>query len=112
MEMAHSQDSVVVEHERLVELGPALCAAEAEFRAGMGLRASRRKGEWKVGNTIDLISMMLEEWGGGDVRVDANIVKIDKKCRREYTIYLNENSILWDSIRDSNAKMDEFMIKL
>ena len=112
MGMAHSQESIVVEHERLVELGPALCAAEAEFRAGMGLRASRRKGEWKVGNTIDLISMMLEEWGGGDVRSEAVMVRNEEMLKRKYTIYLNENNILWDSLLNSNVKMDDFMIKL
>jgi len=110
--LQHSQESIVVEHERLVEWGPALCAAEVELRAGMGLRASRRKGQWKVGNTIDLIALMLEEWGGGTVRSEAIITKEKRKSVREYTIYLNENSILWDSIRDSNAKMDEFMVKL
>ena len=74
MGMTHSQESIVVEHERLVELGLLLEPLETELRTGMGLRASRRKGEWKVGNTIDLISMMLEEWGGGDVRSDTKRV--------------------------------------
>jgi hypothetical protein len=112
MEMEHSQDSIVVEHERLVELGPALCAAEAEFRAGMGLRASRRKGEWKVGNTIDLISLMLEEWGGGDVRNEVKMVRKQTKTEKCYTLHINENAILWHSLLNSNIKMDDFMIKL
>jgi hypothetical protein len=112
MEMAHSQDSVVVEHERLVELGPALCAGEAELRIGMGLRASRRKGEWKVGNTIDLILLMLEEWGGGDVRNEVKMVRKQTKTEKCYTLHINENTILWHSLLNSNIKMDDFMIKL
>jgi hypothetical protein len=112
MGLAHSQQVVVLSHEVLVEVGPALCAAEERLRVGMGLRATRRKGEWKTGNTIDLIRVMLEEWGGGTVRSVATIVKRNKKILKDFTLYLNENNILWDSIRDYNRKMDDFLINI
>jgi hypothetical protein len=111
MGLAHSQEIAVLTHERLMEVGPALCANEAELRTGMGLRASQRKGEWKVGNTIDLIRVILEEWGGGTARSEATMVKKNKKAIKEFTLYLNEKNTLWDSIRDYHGKMDDFIIK-
>jgi len=111
MGLAHSQEVAVLTHEQLVEVGPALCANEAELRAGMGLRASQRKGEWKVGNTIDLIRVILEEWGGGTARSEGKHVKKNKVVSKEFTLYLNEKNTLWDSIRDYHGKMDDFIIK-
>jgi hypothetical protein len=111
MGLAHSQEVAVLTHERLVEVGPALCANEAELRTGMGLRASQRKGEWKVGNTIDLIRVILEEWGGGTARSEGKMKRVDKTLEREYTLYLNEKNELWDSIRDYHGKMDDFIIR-
>jgi len=110
--LAHSQQEVVLSHEALVQMGAALCAAEVELREGMGLRASRRKGEWRIGNTIDLIRVMLEEWGGGTVRSETKQVRTTEQTIREYTVYLNENNTLWDSTRNYNGKMDDFMINI
>jgi hypothetical protein len=110
--LTHSQEAAVLSHEQLVALGEPLQAAEVELRAGMGLRASQRKGEWKIGNTMDLIRVILEEWGGGTARSEVKVKKVNKKLEREYILYLNEKNVLWDSIRDYNGKMDDFIIKL
>jgi hypothetical protein len=110
--LTHSQEAAVLSHEQLVALGEPLQAAEVELRAGMGLRASQRKGDWKIGNTMDLIRVILEEWGGGTARSEGKQVKNNEKVKREYTLYLNEKNVLWDSIRDYNGKMDDFIIKL
>ena len=110
--LTHSQEAAVLSHEQLVALGEPLQAAEKAIRDGMGLRASQRKGEWKVGNTMDLIRVILEEWGGGTARSERKQVKNNEKVKREYTVYLNEKNVFWDSIKDSNTKMDDFIIKL
>jgi len=110
--LAHSQQEAVLSHETLVQVGAALCAAEVELREGMGLRASRRKGEWRIGNTIDLIRVMLEEWGGGTMRSETKQVRTTEQTIREYTVYLNENNTLWDSIRNYNGKMDDFLVNI
>jgi hypothetical protein len=110
--LTHSQEAAVLSHEQLVALGEPLQAADKVIREGMGLRASQRKGEWKVGNTMDLIRVILEEWGGGTTRSERKQVKNNEKVKREYTLYLNEKNVFWDSIKDSNTKMDDFIIKL
>jgi hypothetical protein len=112
MGMEHSQQAIVLSHEDLVELGGSLCEAEVSLRSGMGLRASRRKGEWKVGNTIDLITVMLEEWGGSEVRSNMKMVKKGNNKLREYVLYINENNTLWNNIEHSTTNMDQFLIKL
>ena len=76
------------------------------------LRASQRKGEWKVGNTIDLIRVILEEWGGGTARSERKTKRVGDATEKEFTLYLNEKNILWDSIRDYHGKMDDFIIRL
>ena len=111
MGMEHSQQAIVLSHEDLVELGGSLCEAEVSLRSGMGLRASRRKGEWKVGNTIDLITVMLEEWGGSEVRTKSSMVKINRKVIKNHTLYINENNYLWNNIEHSTINMDQFLIK-
>jgi len=110
--LAHSQQEATLSHEMLVEMGAALCAEEVELRTGMGLRASQRKGEWKMGNTIDLIRVMLEEWGGGTVRCAAKTKKVKNTTEKHFTLYLNENNTFWDSIRNYNGKLDDFLINV
>jgi len=65
--MTHSQEEILISTEKLDEIGIQLSAIEKELREGMGLRASRSKGEWKVANTIDLITVILDMWGCGTV---------------------------------------------
>jgi hypothetical protein len=111
MGMRFSHERVVLSHERLVELGAVLEPAEAELRAGLGLRVSRRKGAWKVGNTIDLIGSILEEWSGAVVRSEAIVIKKNKKAVKEHILHLNETSY-WAKIDMSTTKMEHFMIKM
>ena len=110
--MKFSQETVVLSHDRLVELGAVLESAEAELRAGLALRASQRKTtDWKVRNTIDLIQLILEEWGGSVIRSESKTVKNGKTTEKNHTLYLNETSF-WDMIEHSSTKMDHFMIKI
>jgi hypothetical protein len=110
--MRFSQEYIVFSHDRLVELGVVLEPAEAELRAGLALRASQRKTkEWKVRNTIDLIQLILEEWGGSVVRSEAKMVKKEKKAIKCFTLYANEMSY-WDKIDISTVKMEHYMIKM
>ena len=101
----------MLSHDRLVELGTVLESAEAELRAGLALRATRRKGDWKVRNTIDLIQLILEEWGGSVIRSEGRVIKKNKKSVKEHILYVNETSY-WDKIDISTVKMDSFMIKM
>ena len=110
--MRFSQEYVVFSHDRLVELGVVLEPAEAELRAGLALRASQRKTkEWKVRNTIDLIQLILEEWGGSVVRSESKTVKKNKTTEKNHTLYVNETSY-WDKINISTVKMEHYMIKM
>jgi hypothetical protein len=109
--MRFSQECIVFSHDRLVELGMVLEKAEAELRAGLALRASRRKGEWKVGNTIDLIKTILEEWGGSVTRSESKTIKKNKTTTKNHTLYVNETSY-WDKIDISTVKMEHYMIKM
>ena len=102
----------MLSHDRLVELGAVLESAEAELRAGLALRASQRKTtDWKVRNTIDLIQLILEEWGGSVIRSEGRVIKKNKKSVKEHILYVNETSY-WDKIDISTVKMDSFMIKM
>jgi hypothetical protein len=108
--MCGHRNVVVQKTEFYSELS--LQAAEKVIREGMGLRASQRKGEWKVGNTMDLIRVILEEWGGGTARSEGKVKKVNKTTEKKYVLYLNEKNVLWDSIRNYNGQMDDFIIKL
>lgn len=111
--MKHSQESVVLSTERLAELAGPLEEAEKELREGMGLRTTQRKTkEWKVGNTIDLITVMLETWGGSTVESVVNKKKVDKKTVRFYSLDINPNSTIWDKITSFSVNYDENMIQL
>ena len=110
--MKHSQESMVLSAERLAELAGPLEAAEKELREGMGLRMGRKRGEWKVGNTIDLITVMLETWGGSTVESVVNKKKVDKKAVRFYSLVINPNTTIWDNIQGSSVNYDENMIRL
>jgi len=109
--MKHSQESMVLSAERLAELAGPLEAAEKELREGMGLRMGRKKGEWKVSNTIDLITVLLETWGGSTVESIVNKRKVEKKAVRSYSLTINPNT-MWDNIVGSHVNYDENMIQL
>jgi hypothetical protein len=111
--MKHSQESTVLSAERLAELAGPLEAAEKELREGMGLRTTQRKTkEWKVGNTIDLITVMLETWGGSIVESVVNRKKIQNKTVRYYSLDINPNSTIWDNISGSSVNYDENILQL
>ena len=80
--MQHSQEEVLLDAERLGALGEPLQAAERGIREGMGLRPSRKKGDWKVENTMDLIGAVLEEWGAVKVESSVKKKKENKKSVR------------------------------
>jgi len=107
MGMRHSQECVSVAAERLMEISGKLEGAERELREGMGLRQGRRKGEWKVANAIDLIGEILEKWGDGTVETILMRPRIGGKQIKQYSIEINKNNILWDSIQNSNVDWDE-----
>ena len=110
--MQHSQEEVVLDAERLSALGEPLQAAEREIREGMGLRKSERKGAWKVTNTIDLISAVLDEWGA--VKVESNVKSTtkNKKSIRVYSLHISGNTEMWDKIINSHVNYDENLIRL
>jgi hypothetical protein len=110
--LTHSQEAVVLDAERLGALGEPLQAAEKDIREGMGLRASRKKGEWKIGNTIDLISAVLEEWGEVKTETAVSRKKINNSSVRTYSLHITGNAAMWDKIINSNTNYDESLIKL
>ena len=110
--MKHSQEAVVLDAERLGALGEPLQAAEKEIREGMGLRKSERKGAWKVGNTIDLISAVLEEWGEVKTETTVSRHRTSGKIVRNYSLSINKNSSFWDRIVNHTVNYDENLIKL
>jgi hypothetical protein len=104
--MSNSQEEILIGTEKLNEIGIELCKCEKEIVEGLGLRQSRRKGEWKVANTIDLIKVVLESWGCGIVESIERKRKINKKTIREYSLQINNNNIIWDKIYNSNINYD------
>jgi hypothetical protein len=110
--MQHSQEEVVLDAERLAALGAPLQAAEREIREGMGLRASRKTGEWKVGNTMDLIREVLDVWGVVRAESSSKLKKVDKKPVRFYTLRIYGNTGIWNNITSSHVNYDENLIRL
>lgn len=110
--MQHSQEEVVLDAERLAALGAPLQAAEREIREGMGLRRTQRKGDWSVSHTMDLISVVLEDWGAVKVESIMKKKKENKKSIRVYSLQINGNITLWNNIINSHVNYDENLIKL
>jgi hypothetical protein len=110
--MKHSQEPIVLDAMRLEALMGPLEVAEKELREGMGIRKSERKGAWKVSHVMDLIEAVLESWGGSTVDKVVNKKKVEKKAVRFYTLYVNQDNVLWDKIINYKVNYDENMIKL
>jgi hypothetical protein len=110
--MQHSQEEVVLDAERLAALGEPLQAAEREIREGMGLRASRKKVDWGISHTMDLISAVLEDWGAVKVESIVKNAKVNKKSVRIYSLRIHGNITLWNNIINSHVNYDENLIKL
>jgi hypothetical protein len=110
--MQHSQEEVVLDAERLAALGEPLQAAEREIREGMGLRKSERKGDWKVGNTMDLIESVLDAWGAVKAESIMKNAKVNKKSVRIYSLRIHGNITMWNNIVNSHVNYDENLIKL
>jgi len=110
--MNHSQEEVLLDAERLAALGEPLQAAEREIREGMGLRPSRKKGDWGISHTMDLISMVLEDWGAVKVESQSKLKKVDKKPVRFYSLHIHGNITMWNNIINSHVNYDENLIKL
>jgi hypothetical protein len=98
----HSQEEVIIGVEKLEEIGKELCKVDTDLRKGLGLRASRSKGEWKTKNTIDLITVILENWGRGTVESIVKAKKVNKKVIKEYSLQINKNNTIWEKIFNSN----------
>ncbi len=77
----------------------------------MGLRTSERKGEWKTKNTIDLITVILENWGRSSVESIVKAKKVNKKVIKEYSLKINKNNTIWNNIFNSNINIGEFAMK-
>jgi len=110
--MQHSQEEVVLDAERLAALGAPLQAAEREIREGMGLRKSERKGDWKVGNTMDLIETVLDAWGAVKTESIVKNTTKNKKSVRVYSLQIHGNIIMWNNIVHSHVNYDENLIKI
>ena len=98
--MHHSQESIVLDSSALDRIGLILATADKELREGLGLRASRKKGDWKVANTMELIEIVLENWGGGMVETVLRRPYVDGKQVKRYSLNINSNNTLWDNIID------------
>ena len=112
--MSHSQEEKTFAHADLVALGPKLESVERTVREGMGLRRSqRKKTEWTVKNTMDLIEGVLDEWGccvceRADTRSQVGGVR-----ERTYTLSINKGGIMWNKIIIMDISIsDTFSIKL
>lgn len=107
--MSHSQEEITLDMGALEKLGPMLEAEEKGLREGMGLRASRRKeGGWKITHTIDLIRVILGEWGRSVVESEVKQSKAGGVKHRIYTVYINRNNKLWDHLKKTNTIDDTF----
>lgn len=102
----------LLDAERLSALGEPLQAAEREIREGMGLRATQRKGEWKVANTIDLISLVLDEWGAVKTESTVSRKKVNNSSVRTYSLHICGNTEMWNKIINSHVNYDENLIRL
>lgn len=111
--MRHSQEAIVIGAERLEEIGVELAKVEKEMREGLGLRKSERRGkEWKVANTIDFITAVLDGWGCGRVESKDKRFRKEGKIIREYSLHINETNTIWDNIVNYNVDYNENLIKL
>ncbi len=111
--MKHSQEEKVFSHEELESIGGKLEKIEKRLRENMGMRSSRRKGEWTIKNTMDLIECILGEWGCCDCLSMDTRPRINGIPTRKYTINLNKNNVIWNNIIVSNVTvLDSFSIKL
>ena len=110
--MKHSQEEILIGAEKLDEIGLELYKCEKEIVEGLGLRQSRRKGDWKVANTIDLIKVVLESWGCCVVETIIKMKKIDKKPVRFYSIKINQNNKFWEKIYNSNINYDNNLFNI
>lgn len=107
--MHHSQEEIVLDMDALLRIQ--LKDREKELRDGFGLRASRRKGNWDVSNTIDLIRNILEAWGCCSVETVVKRRKIQGKTVRTYSLIINKNNVFWDNIYKSDINYDDFLIE-
>jgi hypothetical protein len=109
--MSYSQQEVIISPEELARIGEELSKVEKQLRRGMGLRASERKGDWKVKNTIDLITVVLESWGGSRIESIVKQHRKEGKVIREYSIHINKDNNIWNNIYNYNIELDDFSIK-
>ena len=112
--MRYSLEERVMEHEELVGLGPRLEEIQAEVRAGLGLRPTRRKAGdvWTASHSVDFIHSVIENWSGGYVEVANQRRRIDGKITKLFRIHLNQGHPLWFMFRQSGWDTDECLIKL
>jgi hypothetical protein len=110
--MTHSQEEILISSEKLDEIGIQLSKIEKELREGLRLRASRSKGEWKVANTIDLIRVILEEWGCGTVESKEKRFRKEGKIVREYSLTINKDNTVWKNIICSNMNYNDNLLIL
>jgi len=110
--MRHSQEEIIIDAKKLEAIGGELCKVEKSVIEGLGLRQSRRKGDWKVANTIDFIKVVLEEWGKGVVESVEKQFRKDNKRVREYSLNINKNNTFWDKLYNFNINYDTNLIIL
>jgi hypothetical protein len=121
VDMKCSQEEKVIDMDVLEELGVVLEPFEEELRDGLGLRKSqRKKKEWTVANTIEIIGTVLKNWGCCDVE---NVIKKTRNKNRDfirlYTLKINSGNKLWANILDKcnimgyeEIREEECLIKL
>jgi hypothetical protein len=111
--MTHSQEEILISPEKLDEIGLQLSKIEKELRDGLGLRASQRKTkEWKVANTIDLITVILDIWGCGTVENKSKQSRKNGKIIREYSLTINKCNTVWKNIICSNIDYNNNLLIL
>lgn len=110
--MNHSQEENLISPEKLDEISIQLSKVEKEIREGLGIRASRSKGEWKVANTIDLITVFLDTWGCGTVKSSYKQPKINGKQVKRYNLEINSGNTFWNNIIGSNIDYDINLLKI
>jgi hypothetical protein len=99
VDMKCSQEEKVIDMDMLEGLGAVLEPFEEELRDGLGLRKSqRKKKEWTVANTIEIIGTVLKNWGCCDVESVCDRPRIGGKQIRVYTLKINNNNRIWDNI--------------
>ena len=110
--MQHSQEHGIFDAERLEALAGPLQAAEREIRDGMGIRPSRKSGDWSVRNTIDFIASVLDTWGAVTVESIARKFRRNGEVVRTYSLQLPENHGIWDKITNAPVNYEENLLKL